>query len=36
VAAKKCLDKAFRLDPKYRIFALDDDDLSPMWLLMGD
>jgi len=35
-AAKKYLDKTFRLDPKYRIIALDDDDLMPMWMMLGD
>jgi len=35
-AAKKHLDKTFRLDPKYRIFALDDDDLMPMWMMLGE
>jgi tetratricopeptide (TPR) repeat protein len=35
-AAKKYLDKAFKLDPKYSIVARDDEDLMPMWMMLGD
>jgi len=35
-AAKKYLAKTFMLDPKYRIHALEDDDLVPMWMMLGE
>jgi hypothetical protein len=33
---KAYLDKAFRLNPRCRITALDDEDLMPMWLMLGE
>ena len=35
-AAKKYLDVAFRLDKKYRIRALDDEDLMALWLMLEE
>jgi tetratricopeptide (TPR) repeat protein len=35
-AAKKHLDKTFRLDPKYRVLALDDKDLLPLWMVIDE
>ena len=35
-AAKKYLDKTFRLEPKIRIMALDDGDLMPLWLMLDE
>jgi hypothetical protein len=30
------VDKTFRLDPKYKIMALDDEELMPMWLMLEE
>ena len=29
--AKTTLHTAFKLQPQYRVMALDDDDLKPLW-----
>jgi len=32
----KHLKKAFKQDPEYRIYALEDEDLMPMWMMLED